>query len=121
MKLFTKTTAALLVLLPSFGVAQNVVTASAEYRKSVKFDFNSEWHYLSSDLYLFNAHSFSTLLQELYYSPKKKKKPDDIQNILITAKIDGNTLSGITYPIYNFNVDNSQGDMRTLRLPTTRL
>ncbi len=113
MKLFTKTTAALLVLLPSFGVAQNVVTASAEYRKSVKFDFNSEWHYLSSDLYLFNAHSFSTLLQELYYSPKKKKKPDDIQNILITAKIDGNTLSGITYPIYNFNVDNSQGDMRT--------
>ena len=94
-------------------MAQNVVNASAEYRKSVKYDFNAEWHYLSSDLYLFNAHSFSTLLQELYYSPKKKKKPDDIQNILITAKIDGNTLAGITYPIYNFNVDNSQGDMRT--------
>lgn len=94
-------------------MAQNVVTASAEYRKSVKYDFNAEWHYLSSELYLFNAHSFSPLLQELYYSPKKKKKPDDIQNILITAKIDGNTLAGLTYPIYNFNVDNSQGDMRT--------
>lgn len=113
MKILSKTTAALLVLMPAFGVAQNVVNASAEFRKSVKYDFNSEWHYLSSDLYLFNAHSFSNLLQELYYSPKKKKKPDDIQNILITAKIDGTTLAGITYPIYNFNVDNSQGNMLT--------
>ena len=114
MNIFTKTiTTALLTATPFMLMAQNVVTASAEYRKSVKYDFNAEWHYLSSELYLFNAHSFSPLLQELYYSPKKKKKPDDIQNILITAKIDGNTLAGLTYPIYNFNVDNSQGDMRT--------
>lgn len=113
MKLQTLTITALMALIPTFGSSQNVVRASTEFRKSVKFDFNSEWNYLSSDLYLFNAHNFSDLLQELYYSPKKKKKPDDIQNILITAKIEGTTLTGITYPIYNFNVDNSEGDMRT--------
>ena len=112
-KLPTITIAAMLALIPTLGLSQNVVRANTEFNKSVKFDFNSEWHYLSSDLYLFNAHNFSDLLQELYYSPKKKKKPDDIQNILITAKIDGTTLTGITYPIYNFNVDNSAGDMRT--------
>ncbi len=113
MKILTIVLSAAIVAssLPSMG--QSTVAAAHEYNKSVKFDFNSEWHYLSTDLYLFNAHSFSNLLMELYPPSKKKKKPDDIQNILITARIDGTSLSGITYPIYNFNVDNSAGDMRT--------
>ena len=101
----------LAIALP--GRAQNIITANAEFRKNIRFDFNSEWHYLSTDLYLCNAHQFSPMLGDIFNPTKKKKKPDDIQNIFITAKIDGTSLSGITYPVYNFTVDNSQNDMRT--------
>ena len=114
MNTLTKILAASLILGIALPVsAQNIITANAEFRKNISFDFNSEWHYLTTDLYLCNAHQFSPMLADLFCSPKKKKKPDDIQNIFITAKIDGTSLSGITYPIYNFTVDNSQNDMRT--------
>ena len=114
MNTLTKIIAASLTLAIALpGRAQNIITANAEFRKNIRFDFNSEWHYLSTDLYLCNAHQFSPMLGDIFNPTKKKKKPDDIQNIFITAKIDGTSLSGITYPVYNFTVDNSQNDMRT--------
>ena len=114
MKTLTKIIAAALTLaIATPCSAQCIITANAEFRKNIKFDFNSEWHYLTTELYLCNAHQFSPMLSDMFNPTKKKKKPDDIQNIFISAKIDGTSLSGITYPIYNFTVDNSQNDMRT--------
>ncbi|MCQ2974271.1 MAG: hypothetical protein MJ211_05615 [Bacteroidales bacterium] len=94
-------------------IAQDMVIVNPEVKKNIEYDFNSEWQYLSTDLYLFNATKFQPLLNEIYYSPKKKKKFDDVRNILITTNIDGTSLGNLSYPIYNFNVDNTLGDMKT--------
>lgn len=92
--------------------AQELLTVNREFTINSQFDFNGEWHYLTSDLYLFNASKFQSLLNDLYPVPPKKKKIayDAPQNILLTAQVIGTPLPEITYPVFNFNVmDSDQG------------
>ena len=86
-----------------------------EFSINSDFEFNAEWHYLTSDLYLFNATKFQSLLNDLYPVPPKKKRAtyDAPQNILITAKIDGTTLENLCYPIFSFNVKTSDNGLTT--------
>ena len=98
-----------------YSKSQDIVEVNQEYKQNTDYKFNSEWHYLSTDLYLFNGLKFQDLLYQLYpLSGKKKKNPaNELQNILITAKIDGTSLGNLTYPIYNFKVDNSSAEIKT--------
>ena len=105
----------LLTIAPVFGFAQDIVEVNQEYKRNADFKFNSEWHYLSTDLYLFNGLKFQDLLGQIYPPGSKKKKnpANELQSILITAKIDGTALGNLTYPIYNFKVDNSSSEIKT--------
>lgn len=95
--------------------AQELLTVNREFTINSQFDFNGEWHYLTSDLYLFNASKFQSLLNDLYPVPPKKKKIayDAPQNILLTAQVIGTPLPEITYPVFNFNVKDSDQGLTT--------
>jgi len=95
--------------------AQDVLVVNQEFTKTVDYEFNGEWHYLSSDLYLFNGSRFQTLLNELYVNQSKKKKTNlnNPKNILITAKIDGTSLGNLSYPIFNFNITSDESGLKT--------
>ena len=91
--------------------AQDIIVVNPELKKTVPYEFNSEWHYLSSDLYLFNGTKFQTTLNGIYAALPKKKRAEapTPENILITASIDGTTLGKLSYPIFNFTVKTTDG------------
>ena len=95
--------------------AQETLVVNPEFSINTDFEFNAEWHYLTSDLYLFNATKFQSLLNDLYPVPPKKKRAgyDAPQNILITARIDGTTPENLCYPIYSFNIKTSDNGLTT--------
>ena len=95
--------------------AQDIIVVNPEMKKTVPYEFNSEWHYLSSDLYLFNGTKFQTTLNGIYAAMPKKRRNEAPapENILITASIDGTTLGKLSYPIFNFNVKSTDGTMKT--------
>ena len=95
--------------------AQVSIKTLAVYKKSVDFNFSSEWQYLSTDLYLFNTGKFSYMVNQIVTannSGKKKKKwqQENIQSIFIKAKIKDVKFFGgdLVYPIYNFKVSKDQ-------------
>lgn len=102
-----------LFFLASAIYSQEAIVVRSEFKKSLPYNYNSEWHYLSTDLYLFNSAQFQVLLNELYLTKKKKKDYDKLSDILVTAKIDGTALGNISYPVFNFSVDNSQSEIKT--------
>lgn len=101
------------ILTPAF--AQDIIVVNPEFKKTVPYEFNSEWHYLTSDLYLFNGTKFQTTLNGIYAALPKKKRAESPtpENILITASIDGTALGKLSYPIFNFNVKSADGALKT--------
>jgi len=98
--------------------AQEVIKVHPEFKKNVSYNFSNEWHYLSSELYLFNQDKFDNLINELYPIVKKntkKNEPDNsVQSILVTAKINNTTMGNeLVYPIYNFKVDKNAEKYKT--------
>lgn len=95
--------------------AQDILVVNPEFKKTVPYEFNNEWHYLSSDLYLFNGTKFQTALNGIYSALPKKKRAEcpNPENILITASIDGTALGKLSYPIFNFNIKNTDGTLKT--------
>lgn len=95
--------------------AQDFLVVNPEFRKVPSYEFNQEWHYLTSEIYLFNASKFQDVLDELYLQvPKKKRTEASLvpENILITAMIDGTALGKICYPVFSFNIDNAAGSFK---------
>ena len=97
------------------AAAQDILVVNPEFKKTAPYEFNSEWHYLTSDLYLFNGTKFQTSLNGMYAALPKKKRAEAPypENILITASIDGTALGKLSYPIFNFNVKTTDGTMKT--------
>ena len=97
------------------AAAQDILVVNPEFKKTAPYEFNSEWHYLTSDLYLFNGTKFQTALNGMYAALPKKKRAEAPypENILITASIDGTALGKLSYPIFNFNVKTTDGTMKT--------
>ena len=95
--------------------AQDIIVVNPEFKKTVPYEFNSEWHYLTSDMYLFNGTKFQTTLNGIYSALPKKKRAESPapENILITASIDGTALGKLSYPIFNFTVKAADGMMKT--------
>jgi len=104
--------------LIAFGTpthAQDILVVSPEFKKNANYEFNNEWHYLTSEMYLFNGTRFQSIIGDLYAGIPKKKRNDypNPENILITATIDGTALGNLSYPIFNFNVTNTDGQLKT--------
>jgi hypothetical protein len=97
------------------ALAQDILVVNPEFKKTVSYEFNSEWHYLSTDMYLFNATKFQTALNGMYAALPKKRRAEapTPENILITASIDGTALGKLNYPIFNFNIKTTDGTMKT--------
>lgn len=95
--------------------AQDMLVVNSEFKKNTPYEFNKEWHYLTSELFLFNGTKFQGVISDLYASLSKKAKASAPapENVLITAKIDGTALGNLSYPIFNFNIDNSNGQIKT--------
>ena len=95
--------------------AQDILVVNPEFKKTVPYEFNSEWHYLTSDMYLFNGTKFQMALNSIYAAMSKKRRAEcpNPENILITASIDGTALGKLSYPIFNFNVKTTDGSMKT--------
>lgn len=96
--------------------AQDIMQVNHEFSKTINYDFNEEWQYLTSELYMFNGSKFQNLITELYPVVKKKKgsEPPEPQNILITSTINGTALGDLSYPIFNFNIKSSEAGPKTL-------
>ncbi len=109
-----------LVLLPLVTRAQHNIETRLVYADTTRFNFTSEWQYLSTDVFLFNGEQFSTLINELEfdvirekngevkYKKKKGKKDDVLSYLFIGAQVSNNRFFGdknITYPLYNFRID----------------
>ncbi len=105
----------LMMLMQMQAQAQDMMVVNSEFRKNSAYEFNNEWHYLTSELYLYNGTKFQTVVNDLYASLNKKARATapPPENILITAKIDGTALGNLSYPIFNFNIDNTNGQIKT--------
>ncbi len=104
------------MLMPVAASAQDMLTVNPEFKKVSSFEFNNEWHYLTSEMFLFNGTKFQPLVNDLYANVPKKSKTSlpSPENILITAKIDGTALGNLSYPIFNFNISTgSNGQLMT--------
>ena len=91
-------------------VAQETIKTYAAYKKTVDFNFTSEWQYLSTDLYLMNTDKFTYLINQIamnHSGQKKKRKGNDyIQSLYIQAKIKDVKFFGgdVVYPIFSFQI-----------------
>ena len=97
----------LFVFVSNIIVAQEYIKTVPVFRKQTKYDFTTEWQYISTDLYLFNGNRFNVMLNNMFIDKKRKKRKKDeiIENILVTAKIDGLTgYEEIVYPLFYFQV-----------------
>ena len=95
--------------------AQDVMIVKHEFSSDMDYVFNGEWHYLTSDLYLFNGSKFQDIINSLYINRQKKKKTgsDLPQNVFITAAIEGTPLQEVCYPVFNFAVSEGENGART--------
>lgn len=101
--------------------AQKDISTILRYSDTTRFNFTNEWQYLSTDIYLFNAPEFSTLINELnvdLYGKKKRRRKTKVEQewleyLFISAKLKNVSFFGnkdITYPLYNFQVSNGEKD-----------
>ncbi len=90
--------------------SQETVKTVPVFKKQIDYDFTSEWQYVSTDLYLFNADRFNKMINDMYVPGKRIRKKDElVQNVLITASLDGlKNYENIEYPIYNFRVSKTE-------------
>ncbi len=108
------------VLLYGTAGAQHNIETRLVYADTTRFNFTSEWQYLSTDVFLFNGEQFSTLINELEfevirsksgevkYKKKRGSKNDVLSYLFIGAQVSNNRFFGdknVTYPLYNFRID----------------
>lgn len=113
----------LFTIFISFSLsAQESIQVKPEYKKNIPYNFNNEWHYLSSDLYFFNAEKFDVLINAIYeanqetrkWGRKKSKNKEKVQGIFVTAKILGTSMDEkLVYPLYSFKVDKNDKGYKT--------
>lgn len=92
--------------------SQSYIETREIFKTQTKYQFSNEWQFISSDLYLFNANKFNTILNRVNPTKRKnkilfikKKNKEVIKNILVTANLDGlGNLDKLTYPLFNFVV-----------------
>ena len=101
-----------IAILPLTAFAQAdmpAIECNEIYYQTSDYQFNEEWQYLSTDVYLMNMGSFEALFNEACerssMSPRKKRNA--MNSVFISAQLQGSILNGITYPLYNFVVDNN--------------
>jgi len=111
----------LMVVALCFGVTTNFLGQSKIktrllHSDTSSFQFTSEWQYLTTDVYLFNAKKFPNLINELDFTKEqkgglfnfKKESNEFLEYLYITASLKNVRFfdkQEITYPLYNFRVD----------------
>ncbi len=96
--------------------AQMDIKTNLVFSDTVKTPFSNQWQYLSTDIYLFNGHTFNKLINDLNIDGQKdrhgwfKHKPpqEKLEFLLLTAELKDVKLFGpndLIYPIYNFQID----------------
>ncbi|HUW05052.1 MAG TPA: hypothetical protein VMW01_02220 [Williamwhitmania sp.] len=96
--------------------AQMDIKTNLVFSDTVKTPFSNQWQYLSTDIYLFNGHTFNKLINDLNVDGTKErhgwfkhKQPQEkLEFLLLTAELKDVKLFGpndLIYPIYNFQID----------------
>jgi len=119
MKCFYKLTILLsaCLLIAEISFAQKEIKTTLIFSDTVKTPFNSQWQYLSTDIYLFNGSTFNGLINQLnnqegrkgWFVPKPPK--ENLEFLLLTAEMKNIRLFGpneLVYPLYNFQVNRDQ-------------
>ena len=81
------------------------------YNKKVDFNFNEEWQYLTTDLYIMNMDKIEDLLDGVWAGEKRSKKI--VKSVFIAADLQGTILNDISYPLYNFISNETDGKIQT--------
>lgn len=81
------------------------------YNKKVDFNFNEEWQYLTTDLYIMNMDKIEDLLDGVWAGEKRSKKI--VKSVFISAELQGTILNDISYPLYNFISNENDGRIQT--------
>lgn len=95
--------------------AQQNIEPRLLYSDTASFLFTSEWQYLSTDIFLFNAQGFNRLINEMDFNdPKlsrrarrKQLAEDQLEYLFVTANLKNVRFFGdseMVYPLYNFRV-----------------
>jgi hypothetical protein len=85
------------------------------YADTTAFSFSGEWQYLSTDVFLFNGHQFSKVINDIYLPSGKKGKKrtleEKLEYLYITAQLMNVKYFGdndIVYPLFNFQISNDK-------------
>lgn len=81
------------------------------YNKKVDYNFNEEWQYLTTDLYIMNMDKIEALLDGVWAGEKRGKKI--VKSVFISAELQGTILNDISYPLYNFISNENDGRIQT--------
>jgi ubiquinone biosynthesis protein Coq4 len=94
------------------------------FKGKTAFDFTDEWQYLSTDLFLFNADEFGSLINELIEDKRRHRKSDEyLEYLCITATLRDMKFfdkQEIVYPIYNFSIDRDRSKNYSTRITRSR-
>ena len=113
------------LFVPKIIKSQDYIKTVPVLRKQSSYDFTNEWQYISTDLYLFNGNRFNSLLSRIQHQKKRNKKDKNkstIENILVTAQLNG--IAGyedIIYPIFNFKVTEDESGKYTVQATTNEV
>ena len=104
--------------LPIFASVCNAQAIETKlcFADTTGFPFSGEWQYLSTDVFLFNGHQFSKVLNDIYLPEKKKGKNrglsnEELEYLYITAQLMNVKYFGdndVVYPLYNFQISNDK-------------
>ncbi|MDR0560676.1 MAG: hypothetical protein LBG92_10945 [Prevotellaceae bacterium] len=107
-------TTLLLTVLNTVIYAQTIETRMC-YADTTAFSFSGEWQYLSTDVFLFNGHQFSKVINDIYLPSGKKGKKrtleEKLEYLYITAQLMNVKYFGdndIVYPLFNFQISNDK-------------
>ena len=102
----------LLIFFNTIANAQTIETRMC-FADTTNFAFSGEWQYLSTDVFLFNGHRFSQVINDIYLPSTKKGKKrlaeEKLEYLYITAQLMNVKYFGdndVVYPLYNFQISN---------------
>ncbi|MDR2425283.1 MAG: hypothetical protein LBD59_11285 [Prevotellaceae bacterium] len=102
----------LLIFFNTLAKAQTIETRMC-FADTTNFAFSGEWQYLSTDVFLFNGHRFSQVINDIYLPATKKGKKrlaeEKLEYLYITAQLMNVKYFGdndVVYPLYNFQISN---------------
>jgi hypothetical protein len=94
--------------------AQHDISTTLVYNDTIDYPFTSEWQYLSSDIYLFNAGKFDKVINQMEFVQKgrkrswKKNSKEKLEYLFVSAKLKNVKFmnnSDLVYPLYNFQIN----------------